>query len=61
MAAKTFTMKEEEYISKILERSTITYNIVPNKNDKLITLSTCDNSGKNRVLIHGVYVGGESY
>lgn len=53
--------QQEEYISKILERSTITYNIVPNKNDKLITLSTCDNSGKNRFLIHGVYVGGESY
>ncbi len=53
--------QEEKYISEILKRSSITYNIVPTKKDKLITLSTCDNSGQNRILIHGVYVGGEKY
>lgn len=53
--------QEEEYISKILNRSSITYNIVPTKKDRLITLSTCDNSGQNRILIHGVYIGGEKY
>ncbi len=53
--------QQEKYISEILNRSSIIYNIVPTKNDKLITLSTCDNSGKNRILIHGVYVGGEKY
>lgn len=53
--------QQEKYISEILNRSSITYNIVPTKKDKLITLSTCDNSGKNRILIHGVYVGGEKY
>lgn len=53
--------QEEEYISEILKRSSITYNIVPTKKDKLITLSTCDNSGKNRILIHGVYISGEKY
>lgn len=53
--------QEEKYISEILNRSSITYNIVPTKKDKLITLSTCDNSGKNRILIHGVYIGGEKY
>ena len=51
----------ESYIKTMLDRSTILYNIVPSKLDRVITLSTCDNSGDNRVLIHGVYVGGEKY
>ena len=34
---------------------------VPDKTDKLITLSTCDSSGKNRIIIHGVYVKGQVY
>lgn len=53
--------QQEKYVSEILGRSSIIYNIVPTKKDKLITLSTCDNSGQNRILIHGVYVGGEKY
>lgn len=57
----TTDKEQEEYITEILNRSSVTYNIVPSKRDKLITLSTCDNSGKNRVLIHGVYVSGERY
>ena len=52
---------EKEYLQEILKRSSIMYNIVPDKSDKLITLSTCDNSGKNRILIHGFYIGGEKY
>lgn len=57
----TTDKEQEEYITEILKRSTITYNIVPSNRDKLITLSTCDNSGKNRILIHGVYINGERY
>lgn len=52
---------ENEYLQEILQRSSIMYNIVPDKSDKLITLSTCDNSGKNRILVHGFYIGGEKY
>ncbi len=52
---------EKEYLQEILKRSSIMYNIVPDKSDKLITLSTCDNSGKNRILVHGFYIGGEKY
>jgi sortase B len=51
----------EKYINEMLERSYIPYNIVPDKTDKLITLSTCDSSGKNRILVHGVYVSGQNY
>lgn len=51
----------EQYIKEMLKRSAISYNIVPDKTDKLITLSTCDNSGKNRILVHGVYVDGQNY
>ncbi len=49
------------YIQTMLERSDTIYNVVPDKTDKLITLSTCDSTGNNRVLVHGVYVGGETY
>lgn len=52
---------QKKYIDEILNRTSIIYNIVPTEKDRLITLSTCDNSGKNRILIHGVYVGGEKY
>lgn len=51
----------QDYIKEMLGRSSILYNIVPDKTDKLITLSTCDSSGKNRIIIHGVYVNGQTY
>ena len=51
----------ESYIKTMLDRSTILYNIVPSKLDRVITLSTCDNTGNNRILVHGVYIGGEKY
>lgn len=51
----------QDYIKEMLDRSSILYNIVPDKTDKLITLSTCDSSGKNRIIIHGVYVNGQTY
>lgn len=51
----------QDYIKEMLARSSIPYNIVPDKTDKLITLSTCDNSGKNRIIVHGVYVNGQTY
>lgn len=51
----------QEYIKEMLERSEIPYNIVPDKTDKLITLSTCDSSGKKRIIVHGVYVKGQTY
>lgn len=51
----------QDYIKEMLNRSKIPYNIVPDKTDKLITLSTCDSSGKNRIIIHGVYVKGQVY
>lgn len=62
-ATQVLTTEEEQekYIKEILKRSSVTYNVVPTRSDKLITLSTCDNSGQNRILIHGVYIGGEKY
>ena len=51
----------QDYVKEMLNRSKIPYNIVPDKTDKLITLSTCDSSGKNRIIIHGVYVKGQVY
>lgn len=50
-----------KYVKEMLKRSSILYNIVPDKEGKALTLSTCDSTGKNRILIHAVYVGGENY
>ena len=50
-----------KYIKEMLKRSSILYNIVPDKEGKVLTLSTCDSTGKNRILVHAVYTGGENY
>ena len=47
---------EQKYINEILKRSTIKYNVVPDKEDKLLTLSTCDSTGKKRILVHASLV-----
>lgn len=52
---------QDKYIKEMLKRTSIIYNIVPDKSDKLLTLSTCDNTGENRILVHSVYVGGEKF
>lgn len=49
------------FIREMLDRSETIYNLVPYKTDKVLTLSTCDDSGSQRILIHAVYVGGEIY
>lgn len=49
------------YIKEMLNRSETIYNLVPYKTDKVLTLSTCDDTGAQRILIHAVYVGGEIY
>lgn len=62
-AIKSNIVTEEDqakYITEMLKRSSIEYNLVPDKSDKLLTLSTCDNTGKKRILVHSVYVGGEN-
>lgn len=63
-AIKSNIVKEsdqEKYINEMIKRSKNNYKWGPDKTDKLLTLSTCDNSGQNRILVHAVYVGGESY
>lgn len=52
---------QEKYINEMVRRSKNNYKWGPDKTDKLLTLSTCDNSGQNRILVHAVYVGGENY
>ena len=52
---------QNKYINEMLKRSNTVYNIVPDKSDKLLTLSTCDKSGQNRILIHSVCVGEEKF
>lgn len=63
-AIKSNIVTEEEqgkYITEMLKRSSISYNLVPDKSDKLLTLSTCDNTGDKRILIHSVYTNGKIY
>ena len=51
----------EQYLKTMVSRSTINYNIMPAKTDRVLTLSTCDNSGQNRVLVHAVLITEEEY
>ena len=53
--------EQEKYIQEMIRRSNNNYKWVPDKTDKLLTLSTCDNSGQNRILIHSVYISGYIY
>lgn len=50
-----------QYSKDMLDRSEIVYNVTFEKEDKVITLSTCDATGKNRILVHAVYVNSEHY
>lgn len=52
---------QEKYIKDMLQRSSIKYNVVPDKSDKLLTLSTCDSTGKNRILVHAVNINKEEF
>lgn len=42
----------QEFLDIITNRSTYNFNTPVNYNDKIITLSTCDDTGKKRVVIH---------
>ena len=63
----TYTIEPEEYyiktefssnsdfysfIKTLQIRSDYDYNVDVNENDKILTLSSCTNSGKNRVVLH---------
>ena len=50
-----------QYLKTMISRSSVNYNIMPTKTDRVLTLSTCDNSGQNRVLVHAVLIGEEVY
>ena len=52
---------QEKYIEEMLERSDIEYNVVPDKTDQLLTLSTCDKSGRKRILVHSVCIKSEKF
>lgn len=52
---------QEKYIKDMLQKSSIKYNVVPDKSDKLLTLSTCDSTGKNRILVHAVNISKEEF
>ena len=41
-----------DYLNKVKEQSIFDYDITISPNDKIITLCTCDNNTKNRIVIH---------
>ena len=51
----------EKYINEMIKRSKYQYNVVPDKNGRLLTLSTCDKTGQSRILVHCVCISGEKY
>lgn len=44
------------FIETAREKSQIDFNIMPNEQDPILTLSTCDRTGKKRVIVHGVKI-----
>ena len=54
----------ESAINELCELQVKIVEILENNlysNDKVLTLSTCDKSGENRILIHSVCVGEEKF
>lgn len=52
---QTDFVSDESYVNflnKIQKRSVYNYNVVLNKEDQILTLSTCSNQGKKRVVLH---------
>lgn len=46
--------KYQSFINTITERSIYNFGVPVSTNDKILTLSTCSNNGKNRLVIHAV-------
>lgn len=44
----------QNFLTKITNRSIYSFNTPVAKTDKILTLSTCSNNGKNRLVIHAV-------
>ena len=50
----------EEFLSKIKNRSIYNFNVDLNYTDKIITLSTCDDIGTKRVVVHAKLIDSET-
>ena len=50
----------EEFLSKIKNRSIYNFNVELNYTDKIITLSTCDDIGTKRVVVHAKLIDSET-
>lgn len=48
--------KYQEFINLITNRSIYEFNTPVSTNDKILTLSTCSNNGKKRLVIHAVLI-----
>ena len=46
--------KFQEFLNLIINRSIYNFNTPVSSSDKILTLSTCSNNGKNRLVIHAV-------
>ena len=56
----TSTKTYQDFLNTIKNRSTYNFNIELNYTDKIITLSTCDDIGTKRVVIHAKLINIES-
>ena len=46
--------KYQNFLNTITERSIYNFGVPVRASDKILTLSTCSNNGKNRLVIHAV-------
>ena len=51
--------KFQDFINLITNRSIYTFNTPVSTSDKILTLSTCSNNGRNRLVIHAVLLSDE--
>lgn len=47
---------KKAFIQEAMQRNETSFNILPNEDDKILTLYTCDSSMKNRIIVHAVKV-----
>ena len=45
-----------EFANKLKDRSIYDFGVVIEENDKILTLSTCQNNGSHRLVVHAVLV-----
>ena len=53
---RTSLANQKSFIEQAIKRSNIDFGIMPDSNDKILTLSTCNGSGEKRTILHAIKI-----